>query len=152
MIHLVLECLCEESARAAGEHATLDGQDQARYEKVAGAKSNAAWWPNALNLAILHDLYLGDAVQAQALYQRAAELSPADATQINRWLAELKGRKPAPGVAPPAVTAAPTASATACSTAVATWRSIDAWMNSSLMVCERLKLTGMSAGISRLLE
>lgn len=65
-----------------------------------------------LNLAILHDLFLGDAARAQVLYQRYAELVPGEATQVNRWLAELKARKPAPGEKP-AATPTPTAAATA---------------------------------------
>jgi cellulose synthase operon protein C len=56
--------------------------------------------PNApapqLNLAILYDLYLNEPTRAVPLYQRCVELLPADATLINRWLAELKARKPAP--------------------------------------------------------
>jgi cellulose synthase operon protein C len=56
--------------------------------------------PNApapqLNLAILYDLYLNQPTRAVPLYQRCVELLPADATLINRWLAELKARKPAP--------------------------------------------------------
>ncbi len=64
-----------------------------------------------LNLAILLDLYLGDAAQAQALYQQCLAQSPADARQLERWLAELKTRKPATDGAAPA--AAPTATAAA---------------------------------------
>jgi tetratricopeptide (TPR) repeat protein len=49
-----------------------------------------------LNLGILLDVYLGDTAQAQVLYQRCKELSPADATVLDKWLAELKTRKPPP--------------------------------------------------------
>ncbi|MDP3610442.1 MAG: hypothetical protein Q8R98_01185, partial [Rubrivivax sp.] len=70
-----------------------------------------------LNLAILYDLYLGDVAKAQALYQRCVELSPADATQLNRWLAELKARKPAPNS--PTSTATAAAAPTQDTTSVA---------------------------------
>jgi cellulose synthase operon protein C len=71
-----------------------------------------------LNLAILHDLYLGDVIQAQALYQRYLELVPGEAPQVNRWLAELKARKPAPGATPaPATPPATAAAATTAATA-----------------------------------
>ena len=76
-------------------------RQQGQFEKAreayeaAIANNPAAPLPH-LNLAILYDLYLGDVNKAQALYQRCVELSPGDATQLNRWLAELKGRKPVP--------------------------------------------------------
>ncbi len=57
-----------------------------------------------LNLAILYDLYLGDAARAQVLYQQCLALSPADAPLLGKWLAELKSRKPAPA---PAAAASP---------------------------------------------
>jgi tetratricopeptide (TPR) repeat protein len=77
------------------------------YEAAIAADAKAAL-PH-LNLAILYDLYLGDVAKAQELYQRTVELSPGDAQQLSRWLAELKTRKPVPnqpGQAAPA-TAAP---------------------------------------------
>jgi tetratricopeptide (TPR) repeat protein len=69
--------------------------DDARmaYEEAMTLDRNAAL-PH-LNLAILHDLFLGDTARAQALYQRYAELVPGEAAQVGRWLAELKARKPA---------------------------------------------------------
>ena len=78
------------------------------YEEALALDANAAL-PH-LNLAILHDLFLGDTTKAQALYQRYAELAPGEATQVGRWLAELKTRKPAAGTTPtpPAATAAAT--------------------------------------------
>ncbi len=82
------------------------------YEAAITASSTAA--APHLNLAILYDLYLGDVSKAQALYQRCLELSPGDAGQVNRWLAELKARKPAsntPGS--PAAPESPAAPATA---------------------------------------
>lgn len=69
---------------------------RAAYEEAI-ALDPAALEPR-LNLAILLDLYLGDAAGAQALYQRCRELSPADAAQLDKWLAEIKTRKPTPGV------------------------------------------------------
>jgi hypothetical protein len=67
--------------------------DEARRAfEAAIAQDEQAAAPQ-LNLAILHDLYLGDAARAAALYQRCLELSPADAPLLNKWLAELKTRK-----------------------------------------------------------
>jgi len=71
--------------------------------------------PAQLNLAILLDLYMGDVPQAQVAYQKSLELSPGDATQLNRWMAELKGRKPAAAAAP----ATPPAAAPGAAPAVA---------------------------------
>jgi cellulose synthase operon protein C len=70
--------------------------DDARqsYEAALALDNNAA--APHLNLAMLFDLYLGDITRATPLYQRALELLPAEATQINRWLAELKARKTPP--------------------------------------------------------
>lgn len=59
-----------------------------------------------LNLAILHDLYLGDAARAEPLYRQWADQVPAEATQVNRWLAEIRTRKPATAAAASAATAA----------------------------------------------
>ena len=79
--------------------------EQARQSYEAAIAANASAPLPHLNLAILYDLYLGDVAKAQALYQRCVELSPADATQLNRWLAELKGRKAAPNTAQATATA-----------------------------------------------
>jgi tetratricopeptide (TPR) repeat protein len=68
---------------------------RAAYEKAI-ALDPAAVEPQ-LNLGILLDVYLGDAARAQALYQRCRELSPADATVLDKWLAEIQTRKPLPG-------------------------------------------------------
>lgn len=90
------------------------------YEAAIAADAKAAL-PH-MNLAILYDLYLGDVAKAQELYQRTVELSPGDAQQLNRWLGELKTRKPAPNApntpATPA-TASPAASASDTPTATA---------------------------------
>ncbi len=80
------------------------------YEAAIAADAKAAL-PH-MNLAILYDLYLGDVAKAQELYQRTVELSPGDAQQLNRWLGELKTRKPAPNSSnPQAQPAPPTATA-----------------------------------------
>lgn len=80
------------------------------YEAAIAADAKAAL-PH-MNLAILYDLYLGDVAKAQELYQRTVELSPGDAQQLNRWLGELKTRKPAPNSSSPqAQPAPPTATA-----------------------------------------
>jgi len=73
--------------------------DEARraYEAALTLDPKAA--DAQLNLAILHDLYLGDAARAAMLYQRCLELRPADAPTLNKWLAELKARKPAAATA-----------------------------------------------------
>jgi tetratricopeptide (TPR) repeat protein len=69
--------------------------DAARAAYEAALAADPAAVAPRLNLGILYDLYLGDVAQAQAQYQRALELSPADAQPLGRWLAELKTRKPA---------------------------------------------------------
>jgi tetratricopeptide (TPR) repeat protein len=71
--------------------------EQARQAYEAAIALDASATAPQLNLAILYDLYLGDAPRALALYQRCLELSPADAPQLGKWVAELKARKPAPG-------------------------------------------------------
>jgi tetratricopeptide (TPR) repeat protein len=53
-----------------------------------------------MNLAILNDLYVGNTAVALTHYMRCIELTPADAPQLNKWVAELKTRKAAlPAVA-----------------------------------------------------
>lgn len=91
--------------------------DDARlaYEEALALDAQAAL-PH-LNLAILHDLFLGDTARAQVLYQRYAELVPGEAAQVNRWLAELKARKPAVADKPAAM---PTNANTAANTAATT--------------------------------
>ena len=94
----------------------------ARQAYVAAIAADPAAASPYLNLAILYDLYLGDVEKAQKLYQRCVELSPSDATQLNRWLAEIKVRKPwpqAPEASAAPGTAAPAALATGASPAPA---------------------------------
>ena len=74
------------------------------YERAIAL--DAGYAAPQLNLAILLDLYLGDRVRAAEWYQRSAVLLPADAPQINKWLAELKARKPEASVASAASVAA----------------------------------------------
>ncbi|MBL8340310.1 MAG: tetratricopeptide repeat protein [Rubrivivax sp.] len=52
-----------------------------------------------MNLAILYDVYLGDAARATELYTRSAALLPGEAATINKWLAELRSRKADPKLA-----------------------------------------------------
>ncbi len=65
-----------------------------------------------INLAILNDVYLGDAARATELYTRGAALLPGEAATINKWLAELKNRKADPKLAASAPAGAATAPAT----------------------------------------
>ena len=86
--------------------------DAARQSYEDAIAADAAAAAPVLNLAILHDLYLGQPEKALALYQRCLELSPADAPVLGRWVAEIKARKPAVAAAPaaaaaPSVAAAP---------------------------------------------
>jgi tetratricopeptide (TPR) repeat protein len=62
------------------------------YEAAIALDANAV--APELNLAILHDLYLGDAAVAQSHYQRCVELAPGDLPMLGKWVAELKARKP----------------------------------------------------------
>jgi tetratricopeptide (TPR) repeat protein len=75
--------------------------EAARKSYEAALLADAKHLPAQLNLAILLDLYMGELAQAQLAYQKSLELSPGDAQQLNRWLAELKGRKPVAAAAPP---------------------------------------------------
>ena len=83
--------------------------DKAREAYEAAMALEATAVEPRINLGILNDIYLGDAARAQALYQQCLALSPADAATLNRWLAELKTRKPDT----PAATATATATARA---------------------------------------
>lgn len=80
------------------------------YEAAISADPQAS--APLMNLAILHDLYLGDSTKATALYQRCLELSPGDASTLGKWLAELKARKPAPNTMASPVNPAQVASQT----------------------------------------
>lgn len=74
------------------------------YERAIAL--DAGYAAPQLNLAILLDLYLGERAGAAEWYQRSALLMPGDAAQINKWLAELRSRKPEASVASAATVAA----------------------------------------------
>jgi Flp pilus assembly protein TadD len=74
--------------RQAGRFA----QARQAYERGLAAQPEHA--ASHFNLAILLDLYLGDRDAALAHYQRAQVLLPEQAPQVQRWVAELKNRKP----------------------------------------------------------
>lgn len=78
---------------------------KAAYEQAIAASPTAA--APVLNLAILHDLYLGDAPKALELYERYLTLAQPPDAAVAKWVSELKSRKPA------AATAAAPAQATA---------------------------------------
>ncbi len=67
------------------------------YEKAI--ELDAGYAAPQLNLAILLDLYLGERARAAEWYQKSALLLPGEAAQINKWLADLKNRKPEASVA-----------------------------------------------------
>lgn len=70
---------------------------KAAYEKaIALAPTQAT---PVLNLAVLTDLYLQQPAQALALYERVQALLPAQDTQVGKWIAEVKSRKPEQHVA-----------------------------------------------------
>ncbi|MFY9514074.1 MAG: hypothetical protein WAQ05_24180, partial [Rubrivivax sp.] len=85
------------------------------YEQAIAAEPQRA--TPVLNLAILHDLYLGERTKAQELYERYLVLAtPQDpnTAAVGKWLAEIKARKPAAGGS----SAAPTAANAAANVAV----------------------------------
>src|SRR5436305_4414668 len=49
-----------------------------------------------LNLGILHDMYLGDGKRALELYDRYLALSPGGDPTVNKWVVDLRNRKPQP--------------------------------------------------------
>ena len=67
------------------------------YEAALALDPNYA--AAVLNLGILHDLYLGDGAQALALYERYLALSPGGDAQVNKWIVDLKNRRPKPAAA-----------------------------------------------------
>lgn len=62
------------------------------YERAI--ELDAAYAAPVLNLGILHDLYLNDPPRAVELYTRYLSLAPGQEATVNKWLAELKNRKP----------------------------------------------------------
>ena len=95
--------------RQAGRFA----QARAAYERALSLDAQQA--APTLNLAILHDLYLGEPQAAIGLYERFATLAPAEAATVNRWVAELKQRQARSAAQGPSATAANTARATSSS-------------------------------------
>lgn len=66
---------------------------RAAYEQALAIDANYA--PAVLNLGILSDLYMGDTARAASLYERYMTLTPSGDATVNKWLAEIKKRKPA---------------------------------------------------------
>jgi tetratricopeptide (TPR) repeat protein len=62
------------------------------YEAALAAQPEHA--ASHFNLAILLDVYLGERDAALAHYRRAQVLMPEQSAQVQRWVAELKARKP----------------------------------------------------------
>ena len=62
------------------------------YERAI--ELDAKYAAPVLNLGILNDLYLGDAARAMELYARYLTLAPGQEAVVNKWMAELKNRKP----------------------------------------------------------
>ena len=85
--------------RTAGQFAKA----QQAYESALSLDAQHA--SALLNLAILHDLYLGNGAKALALYERYLGLLPGGDAAVTKWAAELRQRKPAPGTALAASTA-----------------------------------------------
>lgn len=81
----------------AYRQAGLFAKARTAYERAI--ELDAGYAAPQLNLAILLDLYLGDRAKAAEWYSRSAVLLPGDAPQINKWLADLKNRKPEASVA-----------------------------------------------------
>ena len=70
--------------------------EQARLAYENAIKVDANYTPALLNLGILHDMYLNDGKHALEIYTRYLTLKPAGDPEINKWIAELKTRKPNP--------------------------------------------------------
>lgn len=67
------------------------------YERALDLDANHA--AAVLNLGILNDLYLWDAKRALELYERYLALSPGGDATVNKWVADLKNRRPATAAA-----------------------------------------------------
>ncbi len=70
-------------------HAGQFAKAQTAYERALAEDGNSA--AAALNLAILHDVYQGNAAKALPLYERALALTPGDAN-ISKWVADVRKR------------------------------------------------------------
>lgn len=73
--------------------------DQARESYEQAIKLDPNYAPAILNLGILHDMYLADGKPALDLYSRYLALTPLGDTEVSKWIAELKNRKPNPAAA-----------------------------------------------------
>lgn len=108
----------EAAPRDAGAWARL-GLAQRQAGRFAEARRayeralslDAALPAATLNLAILHDLYLGEPAPAMGLYQRYAALAPGEAPTVQRWVAELLQRQARGAGDAAAGTGAPSAAA-----------------------------------------
>ena len=74
-------------------------RQQGQFGKARGAYERALELdPNyavaCLNLGILHDLYLRDAKRALELYDRYLVLNAGKDAVVNKWVVDLKNRKP----------------------------------------------------------
>jgi tetratricopeptide (TPR) repeat protein len=78
-------------------HAGQFAKAQTAYERALAEDGNSA--AAALNLAILHDVYQGDATKALPLYERALTLTPGDAN-VTKWVADARKRAGAANTAP----------------------------------------------------
>jgi tetratricopeptide (TPR) repeat protein len=78
-------------------HAGQFAKAQTAYERALAEDGNSA--AAALNLAILHDVYQGDAAKALPLYERALTLTPGDAN-VTKWVADARKRAGAANTAP----------------------------------------------------
>lgn len=70
---------------------------RAAYEQALADQPQAA--APTLNLAILHDLYLGEPARALELMQHYMTLQANGDATVQKWIAELKNRKPAAAAA-----------------------------------------------------
>lgn len=70
---------------------------RAAYERAIELDANYA--AAVLNLGILNDLYLWEPKRALELYERYLALSPAGDATVNKWVADLKNRRPSTAAA-----------------------------------------------------
>jgi Flp pilus assembly protein TadD len=79
-------------------------RQQGQFAKARGAYEKAldldpSYAAACLNLGILFDLYLRDGKRALELYERYLRLPAAKDAVVNKWVADLKNRKPAQNAA-----------------------------------------------------